>query len=165
MQEKCFPETHDFKIFPGQHAPGPPLATKHLCCVGACTMMSEKVHCVTNATFPSKRLAASLFAAMLSVFTVDRVALAERLPPKNIAPRPEDLRATATGTATSPVGRRGSVVASATYKGQIAGLIPNGLNCAPTLCSYRQGTLPTRALSPPRSKWEPGRTVNACVFE
>ena len=32
-----------------------------------------------------------------------------------------------------------------------------------TLCSYRQGTLLTRALSRPRSKWVPSRTVKACV--
>ena len=29
----------------------------------------------------------------------------------------------------------------------------------------RQGTLPTRALSRPRSNWIPGRTVKACVFQ
>ena len=32
-------------------------------------------------------------------------------------------------------------------------------------CAPRQGTLLTRALSRPRSKWVPGRTVKACVFE
>ena len=32
-------------------------------------------------------------------------------------------------------------------------------------CAPRQGTLPTRALSRPRSKWALGGTVKACVFE
>ena len=32
-------------------------------------------------------------------------------------------------------------------------------------CAPRQGTLLTHALSQPRSKWVPGRTVKACVFE
>ena len=63
------------------------------------------------------------------------------------------------------VGRRGSVVACATYKREIVGSIPNCAKYAPTLCSYRQGTLLTRALSRPRSKWVTGRTVKACVFE
>ena len=31
-------------------------------------------------------------------------------------------------------------------------------------CAPRQGTLPTRALSRPRSKWVPGRAVKACVL-
>ena len=64
------------------------------------------------------------------------------------------------------VGRRGSVVACATYKRQIAGSIPG---CAELnmfqRCVPRQGTLLTRALSRPRSKWVPSRTVKACVFE
>ena len=32
-------------------------------------------------------------------------------------------------------------------------------------CAPRQGTLLTHALSQSRSKWVPGRTVKACVFE
>ena len=32
-------------------------------------------------------------------------------------------------------------------------------------CAPRQGTLLTRALSQPRSKWVPGRTVKACEYE
>ena len=32
-------------------------------------------------------------------------------------------------------------------------------------CAPRQGTLLTCAFSRPRSKWVPGRTVKACVFE
>ena len=59
------------------HAPGPSDR-----CVGARIMMFEKVHFLTNATLPSERLATGLFAAMLSVCTVGRVALRERLLPQ-----------------------------------------------------------------------------------
>ena len=41
---------------------------------------------------------------------------------------------------------------------------PAGLNMF-RRCAPRQDTLLTRALSRPRSKWVPGRTVKACVFE
>ena len=53
------------------------------------------------------------------------------------------------------------MVVGTTYKREIAGSIPG---CA-DLCVPRQGTLPTHALSRPRSKWVPGTTVKACVVE
>ena len=61
-------------------------------------------------------------------------------------------------------GHRGSVVACATYKREIAVRSPAALNML-RRCTPRQGTLLTCTLLRPRSKWVPGRTVKACVFE
>ena len=59
-------------------------------------------------------------------------------------------------------GLRGSVVACVTCKQEIAVRSSAALNVA-RRCAPRQGTLLTRALSRPRCKWVPGRTVKASV--
>ena len=62
------------------------------------------------------------------------------------------------------MGRLVSMVTNATYKRSIPGSIPAGWTMLRP-CVPRQGTFPTRALFPSRSKWVPDRTVKACAFE
>ena len=64
------------------------------------------------------------------------------------------------------MGRRGSVVACGPYKREIAGSSPGWADFMLRLCaSIGKALLLTHALSRPESKWVPGRTMEACVFE
>ena len=73
MQENCFPEAHDCKISPGEHAPGPQRSSPS----GRAPLVPPCLHHdVWKGPFSDKydppackRLATSLLAAMLSVYT------------------------------------------------------------------------------------------------
>ena len=58
----------------------------------------------------------------------------------------------------------GWVEACATCKREVAGSSRHLGLIVLRRCAPGQGTLPTRALSRPRSKWVPSRTGNACVL-